>query len=79
MSQGVAQVLQNLQLASLLSTNTNEPHSIELMKTFLIVLASYVVAGVAGVAFVQTALESPLQQHSGTQEMRVYRVKGWAQ
>ena len=51
----------------------------ELMKTFLIVLASYVVAGVAGVAFVQTALESPLQQHSGTQEVRVYKIKGWAQ
>ena len=52
---------------------------IELMKTFLIVLASYVVAGAAGVAFVQTALQSPLQQHSGTQEMRVYKIKGWAQ
>jgi len=44
------------------------------MKTFLIVLASYVVAGVAGVAFVQTALEQPLQQHSGTQSyVRVIR------
>ena len=49
------------------------------MKTFLVMLASYVVAGVAGVAFVQTALESPLQQHSGTQEMRVNKIKGWAQ
>ena len=42
------------------------------MKTFLTVLASYVVAGVAGVAFVQTALTEPLQQHSGTQ--RVVRI-----
>jgi hypothetical protein len=36
--------------------------------TFCIVLASYITAGLFGVAFVQTALESPLQQHSGTQQ-----------
>lgn len=44
------------------------------MKTFLSVFAAYVAAGVFGVAFVQTALESPLQQHSGTQQfVRVVR------
>jgi|TARA_Y100000033_G_scaffold46201_1_gene50408 hypothetical protein len=44
------------------------------MKTFLSVFAAYVAAGAFGVAFVQTALESPLQQNSGTQSfVRVVR------
>ena len=44
------------------------------MKTFFSVLAAYVAAGAFGVAFVQTALQSPLQQHSGTQSyVRVIR------
>lgn len=37
-------------------------------------LISWGIAGLFGVAFVQTALESPLQQHSGTQQfVRVVR------
>jgi hypothetical protein len=41
--------------------------------TFCIVLASYITAGLFGVAFVQTALQSPLQ-HSGNQSyVRVVR------
>ena len=37
-------------------------------------LISWGIAGLFGVAFVQTALESPLQQHSGTQQaLRVVR------
>ena len=44
------------------------------MKSFLNMLAAYVAAGAFGVAFVQTALQSPLQQHSGTQQaLRVVR------
>tara|TARA_R100001510_G_C7630778_1_gene189660 strand:- start:796 stop:930 length:135 start_codon:yes stop_codon:yes gene_type:complete len=44
------------------------------MKTFLSVFAVYVAAGAFGVAFVQTALQSPLQQQSGTQQfVRVVR------
>ena len=35
--------------------------------TFCIVLASYITAGLFGVAFVQTALQTPEVQHSGTQ------------
>ena len=35
--------------------------------TFCIVLASYITAGLFGVAFVQTALQTPTVQHSGTQ------------
>ena len=42
------------------------------MKTFLTVLSAYVAAGAFGVAFVQTALQSPLQQNSGTQVQRFY-------
>jgi len=42
--------------------------------TFCIVLASYITAGLFGVAFVQTALQSPLQQNSGNQPyVRVVR------
>ena len=42
--------------------------------TFCVVLASYITAGLFGVCFVQTALQSPLQQHSGTQSyVRVVR------
>ena len=37
------------------------------MKTFLVAFSAYVAAGAFGVAFVQTALQSPLQTHSGTQ------------
>lgn len=37
------------------------------MKTFLGLFAAYVAAGTFGVMFIQTALESSLQQHSGTQ------------
>ena len=37
-------------------------------------LISWGIAGLFGVAFVQTALQSPLQQHSGTQQaLRVVR------
>ena len=44
------------------------------MKTFFNVLAAYVAAGAFGVAVVQTAMEQPLQQHSGTQSyVRVVR------
>jgi hypothetical protein len=44
------------------------------MKTFLSFLAAYIAAGSFGAAFVMTALESPLQQHSGTQRyVRVVR------
>ena len=35
--------------------------------TFCIVLASYITAGLFGVCFVQTALQTPTVQHSGTQ------------
>ena len=35
--------------------------------TFCIVLASYITAGLFGVAFVQTALQTPAVQHSGNQ------------
>ena len=42
--------------------------------TFCIVLASYLTAGLMGVAFVQTALQTPEVQHSGTQRyVRVVR------
>ena len=42
--------------------------------TFCVVLASYITAGLFGVAFVQTALTESLQQHSGTQSyVRVVR------
>ena len=42
--------------------------------TFCVVLASYITAGLFGVAFVQTALTESLQQHSGTQSyVRVIR------
>lgn len=44
------------------------------MRTFFGLFVAYVAAGAFGVAFVQTALESPLQQHSGTQQaLRVVR------
>ena len=44
------------------------------MKTFLSLSAAYVAAGVFGVCFVQTALQSPLQSHSNTQPyVRVVR------
>ena len=44
------------------------------MNTLLNLLAAYVAAGSFGVAFVMTALEQPLQQHSGTQPyVRVIR------
>jgi hypothetical protein len=44
------------------------------MKTFLSVFAAYVAAGAFGVAFVQTALTEPLQQHSNSQPyVRVVR------
>ena len=44
------------------------------MNTLLNLLAAYVAAGSFGVAFVMTALEQPLQQHSGTQSyVRVIR------
>jgi len=44
------------------------------MNTFLSLFAAYVAAGAFGVAFVQTALTEPLQQHSGTQQLvRVVR------
>jgi hypothetical protein len=44
------------------------------MRTFLSLFAAYVAAGVFGVAFVQTALQAPLQQNSGTQPfVRVVR------
>ena len=63
-----------------LSTNTNDPTSptinqlTQLMSTLLNLLAAYVAAGSFGVAFVMTALEQPLQQHSGTQSyVRVIR------
>lgn len=42
--------------------------------TFCIVLASYITAGLFGVCFVQTALQEPVVQHSGTQSyVRVVR------
>ena len=44
------------------------------MNTLLNLLAAYVAAGSFGVAFVMTALEQPLPQHSGTQSfVRVVR------
>tara|TARA_R100000479_G_scaffold146320_1_gene81782 strand:+ start:340 stop:474 length:135 start_codon:yes stop_codon:yes gene_type:complete len=44
------------------------------MKTFLSVFAAYVAAGAFGVAFVQTALQTAVIQHSGTQaHIRVVR------
>ena len=38
-----------------------------IMKTALSFLIAYVAAGFFGVLYVQTALDSTLQQHSGTQ------------
>ena len=50
------------------STTMNNP------TTFCVVLASYITAGLFGVAFVQTALTESFQQHSGTQSyVRVIR------
>ena len=51
------------------------------MRTVLNVFAAYVAAGAFGLAVVHNASESLHQgfTHSGTQEMRVYKVKGWAQ
>ena len=44
------------------------------MKSFLSLFAAYVAAGAFGVAVVQTAMDQPLQQHSGTQSyVRVVR------
>ena len=74
LSQDAAQGLDLSSLAGTLSTSTNEPTLRTTMKTFLSVFAAYVAAGAFGVAFVQTALQSPLQQNSGTQQfVRVVR------
>jgi len=65
--------LNDLQPTGTLSTNANEStHSThQIMKMLLI---SWGIAGLFGVAFVQTALQSPLQQNSGTQQfVRVVR------
>ena len=76
-SQGVERGLDISYLVGTLSTNANEPthftHSThQIMRMFLI---SWGIAGLFGVAFVQTALESPHQStHSGTQSyVRVVR------
>lgn len=42
--------------------------------TFCVVLASYITAGLFSVCFVQTALQTPVIQHSGNQSyVRVVR------
>ena len=47
---------------------------LEHMNSFLQFVAAMVAAGSFGVAFVQTAMVEPLQQHSGTQSyVRVVR------
>ena len=44
------------------------------MNSFMQYVAALIAAGSFSVAFVQTALESPLQSHSGTQQfVRVVR------
>ena len=72
-----ADIIGNLPVLSLARSAPNEPNDqplLTIMKTFLSVFAAYVAASAFGVAFVQTALQAPLQQHSGTQPfVRVVR------
>ena len=57
-----------------LPTRPNDQPTQLIMKSFLSLFAAYVAAGAFGVAVVQTAMEQPLQQHSGTQQfVRVVR------
>ena len=73
LSQGVKRGLDLSSFAGTAPKETNEPtHSIHQIMRMLLI--SWGIAGLFGVAFVQTALESPLQQHSGTQQvLRVVR------
>jgi hypothetical protein len=72
--QGVALVLQFLQLDESAPKETKKPIPIYPMNSFIQLLAAMAFAAAFGIAAVQIAATEPMQQHSGTQRyVRVVR------